>query len=338
MLDHVINYVRSQPWAMTPDKIAALEELLRVRLRGERFTPAEIEERVGAKAERPEPVRFAAFDPDGEMVLQAASGGQNAGRPVVALIGVYGVLAHRAGSMSEMSGGTSTERLAAAVKASRTDAGIAGLVIDIDSPGGAVEGVTELAAEIRETRKVKPVAAVINARAESGGYWIASAADYVAAIPSARAGSIGVYMVHVDESEARAKMGVKADVIADTVTSKHKAEGLVGPLDDDARAHVLGMVNYYADMFAADVARGRGVSKDEVRRKYGRGRSMTAADALAAGMIDHVSATALDDTIRRMAKGSIPRRAEQALAEGDGFKALEGETVQLHGILPLDLE
>jgi ClpP class serine protease len=48
-------------------------------------------------------------------------------------------------------------------------------VIDVDSPGGTVAGVQELAAEMLAARGRKPVIAVANSLMASAAYWIGCA-------------------------------------------------------------------------------------------------------------------------------------------------------------------
>src|SRR4029453_14892345 len=89
------------------------------------------------------------------------------------------------------------------------DPAVKGVVLDVDSPGGSVYGVRELADEIRAARGQKPVEAVANAFMASAAYYIGSAAEKVWVTPSGSAGSIGVYDAHVDLSKFTETMGEK---------------------------------------------------------------------------------------------------------------------------------
>ena len=66
------------------------------------------------------------------------------------------------------------------------------IIFDLDSPGGVVYGVPELAAKIRAFRNTKPIYAVANSEAGSAAYWIGSAASKFYVTPSGQVGSIGV--------------------------------------------------------------------------------------------------------------------------------------------------
>jgi signal peptide peptidase SppA len=66
------------------------------------------------------------------------------------------------------------------------------IFLQVDSPGGSVTGVEELAKTIRESSS--HVIGFTDTCAASGGYWVLAACDEVVATPSALVGSIGVYI------------------------------------------------------------------------------------------------------------------------------------------------
>ena len=72
------------------------------------------------------------------------------------------------------------------------------ILFDVDSPGGGVEGVPELADEIYNSRGRKRIISASNSMAASAAYWIASAAGEMVVTPSGNVGSIGVFMAHED--------------------------------------------------------------------------------------------------------------------------------------------
>ena len=126
-----------------------------------------------------------------------------------------GIISHRASMMSEISGsgGGSIQSLTAQFRQALADTNCKAIVFDVDSPGGSVEGVVELAQEIYNARKQKPITAVCNAMACSAAYWLASAASEVVCTPSGQCGSIGVYMMLQDESEALKSEGITINLI-----------------------------------------------------------------------------------------------------------------------------
>jgi ClpP class serine protease len=84
----------------------------------------------------------------------------------------------------------------------------------IDSPGGALDGVPEFAGEIFATRGRKKVIAIANTIAASAAYWIASSAEELVVTPSGSVGSIGVFAVHEDLSKALDMAGLKVTLLA----------------------------------------------------------------------------------------------------------------------------
>lgn len=225
----------------------------------------------------------------------------------VAIVPVMGTITERASIMSRFSGGVSAEHLTAGLRELAADKSIASVILDVDSPGGSVGGMTELAAEIRALRDTKPVIGVANGLAASAGFWILSQASEVVVTPSGNVGSIGVFTAHEDHSAELEREGVKFTLVH---AGKFKVEGNpFGPLDDEARAQIQGRVDAFFDMFIKDIAAGRKVTPRHVRSNFGEGRLLMAVDAKAAGMVDRIAT--MNDTIARQLRRSGRRRNRQ---------------------------
>jgi signal peptide peptidase SppA len=282
---HVAQYVYSQPWAITPAKLATILDLLAFRASGGRLSDEEIAERVGAVQRSP---------------------AQSAG--AVAVLPIYGTLANHAGMMAESSGGVSTDRLAARFRQAVSDPGVSAIVLDIDSGGGAVSGIPELAAEIYAARGVKPIKAVSNTLMASAALWLGSAADEVIVSPSSETGSVGVVAAHSNIAKAMEMAGVETTLV---YAGAKKVEGNpYGPLDDEARAELQRRVDEAHTLFVRDLARFRGVSAETVRSEFGEGRVFGPKEAIRRGMADRVGT--IDDVIAEMAS---PRRRSARSAE-----------------------
>ena len=223
----------------------------------------------------------------------------------VALIPMYGTISHRMNLMSNFSGGTSVEKLAAQFRQALNDPNCKAIVMDIDSPGGSVDGVPELADEIAAGAKQKKVVAVANTMAASAAYWLACAADELVCVPSGGVGSIGVFGMHQDLSEAAAKEGIKTTFIK---AGKFKTEGNpYEPLSPEAEAAMQKTVDTYYDMFTKSVAKNRRVKVSAVTGGFGEGRMVTALDALDQGMVDKVET--LDQTLARFGVSTQPTQS-----------------------------
>ncbi|MGF6974909.1 signal peptide peptidase SppA [Paraburkholderia sp. JPY465] len=218
----------------------------------------------------------------------AAAGG-------VAVMGLVGIIRqHPATGL--FGGGAGLTQFLQAFKAALADDSCTSILIDVDSPGGSVYGVEELASEIYAARGKKRIAAVANSLAASAAYWIASAAGEFYVTPGGEVGSIGVYVAHMDRSKQLRKAGVDTKLVS---AGKYKVEGNpYQPLAPEARKFLQSRVDDYYSKFTRAVARNRGVSALTVRNGMGQGRILGADAAKAAGMVDGIAT--FDDVARRL--------------------------------------
>ena len=288
------------PWAILPEKFAVIAELMRERAAGHKVSDEEIVARLGS-------------DYDAERPTSRQDG-------AIAVIPVHGTIAHRADSFEASSGGTSTELIGKFLRQAVADESVKGILLDFASPGGSVEGVPEIAAQIAKAATVKPVVAHVNALAASAGYWLASQATEIVATPSGMVGSIGVFLLMIDESEALAKEGIKVNAIS---AGDYKLEGAFWePLSDEARAHFQSQVDAVYRDFLGAVAKGRGVSVADVKKNYGQGRVFDAKEALSRGMIDRIGT--MDETLGRMLGGKINNKRRAMAAAAIVVQATDG--------------
>jgi signal peptide peptidase SppA len=270
------DYVFDTPWALQPAALTALA--------------SRAEEAVPMVAQIP------------GMQVQTRSGS-------VAVLPLHGIIENRSDWISELMGGTSIETLRAALADAMADPNVKAVVLDVDSPGGTVAGMTEFASELRALRGgAKPIVAVTNTLAASAAYWLASQADEIVVTPSGYVGSIGVYAVHQEASRMLDEMGITTTVIS---AGPYKTEGNeFEPLTDDARADIQERVDLNYRQFLEDVAAGRRTTASEVEANYGGGRVLPARKALAAGMVDRVETLAA--TITRLGSTGGRRRVMSA--------------------------
>ena len=175
---------------------------------------------------------------------------------------------------------------------------IRGVILRIDSPGGAVAPAQEIYSEILKLRaNHKTVYASMGTVAASGGYYIACAADYVLANPGTLTGSISAVMALNNIEELTKKVGVKPNII-----KSGKFKDLGSPLRAmTPEEHILlqGVVNDVHEQFVQAIARGRGLPLSEINR-IADGRIMTGQQALKLNLIDEVGG--LEKTIDLLAK------------------------------------
>lgn len=293
MNSHFLAWALSTPWALQPDRMAAYAAVLARRYAG------------GMKAERdsdgrPGSDRMGGDGLDTKAAVQRAGSGR---RGAIAVIPIHGAIVQRASQINICDGGTSTQAVSNALREANADDTVDSILLDIDSPGGSVYGVAELAAEIRAS--TKPVTAIANSLAASAGYWLGSAAREFFVTPGGEVGSIGVWMAHEDWSKALDEMGIKTTLIS---AGAYKVEGNpYEPLGDDARAFLQSRTNDYYGAFTRDVAKGRKVSVDQVRGGMGQGRVLGADQAKAENMVDGVMT--FDQVVRHIQRNSTSASA-----------------------------
>ncbi len=281
------------PWAMDQQHLATFAGVLRRWSAGAAATPEVMADVQAAQAARAARAKSS-----------SAAGGN------IAVLPLYGVMSQRASMADDISGsgGTSTQAFTSALNAALADDSVAGIIIDIDSPGGSVFGTAELASAIFSARSTKPIYGYVNSLCASAAYWTGSQCAQLFMTPGGQAGSIGVYMQHVDESAALEMEGYKCSFVS---AGKYKVEGnSLGPLDAEGQAFLQSQVDAYYASFTQAVAKGRGAAIASVRDGMGQGRCLLASDALAAGMVDGVCS--FDDVVGKMKK---------AIKSGAGAKA-----------------
>ncbi len=284
----IIEQFFSSRWAIVPEKFEAMKAVLHLRASGGQVSDQEIAAVVAA-SKRPSP---------------RTSGN-------VAVIPIYGVICYRGDMFTDASGMTSVQSLTKQFRQAASDDTVKAIVFDVDSPGGSVDGIPELADEIFAARGTKKMVAVANTLCASAAYWLASSADELIATPSGDVGSIGVFMCHEDWSQFNQNLGVNPTYI---FAGKYKTEGNPDqPLSDIALGHFQQSVDDTYDMFVNAVARNRGAKPADVRSGYGQGRVVGARDAVKQGLADKVAT--LDDTLGRFgASGQITRMAVELQA------------------------
>lgn len=283
----VLQAVNGQVWAIQPGKLQEISAVVARRFIGEPKLDAE-EVLAMTRAKTP-----------------ASRSG------TVAVLPLHGVIAQRMDMLTAMSGGTSTEQFAAAFDEAVADEGVSAIVIDINSPGGSVSGVPELAARIRAARGTKPVVAVANSLMCSAAYWIGSAADSITATEMSFVASCNAIMVRVDTSEADAKEGVRYHFITGGPTD-NKAEGHPEfPASEEELAEIQANVDVAYEAFMQAIAANRGLSLAQAKDLCGQGRAFIAPRALDLKLVDAIGT--LDSVLASLgAKGARPRMRAEA--------------------------
>ena len=166
----------------------------------------------------------------------------------------------------------------------KTDA-VKGVVVAIDSTGGASAGGEALYEGLRRLAAKKPTVAQIGTVGASAAYMAAIATDHIVARRSTITGSIGAIFEYPEISGLLDHLGVKVEDIA---SSPLKAQpSPFKPASEEARAVVAGVVNDIHGWFVDIVAERRGLARADALT-LGDGRIFTGQQALAASLIDEI--------------------------------------------------
>ena len=290
----IMSRFYSSLWALRPEDHTFISELLQRRSAGETVTPAEIQAAIEGKT-----YGSPFSPPKGESV---------------AVISLHGTIMNRAGMLA-VSGYTSPQDFASAVRAAAADPNISEIVLSVDSPGGTVDGTNTAAEAVRDAAARKPVTAVADGMMASGAYWIASQATKVVVDPTAIVGSIGVIATHVDRTQQADNEGVRVTYVRSV---EHKAlgqpyEALSAEATTDLRATVESAHREFVN--AIESARG------PLSKAAATGRVFTGLEAVEAGLADSVGTlhSVLQDVVRARQRGAGGTNAALA-AEGNDME------------------
>ncbi len=197
---------------------------------------------------------------------------------------------------------------------------VKGIILRIDSPGGAVGPSQEIynaVARIREEGG-KKIYASLGSVAASGGYYIASAADTIFANPGTLTGSIGVIMAFSNIQELIEKIGIRPEVIKSGVFKD--AGSPVRPISSKERLVMQNLVDDVHQQFVEDVAKGRNLPTEEVGR-LADGRVYTGRQAYELKMVDHMGG--LQDAIDLLATQAGIKDIPQIVQEEEKLPFLD---------------
>jgi protease-4 len=176
----------------------------------------------------------------------------------------------------------STEIVAKIDDAAKNDA-IKGVLLSVDSPGGAVSPSIEIAYAIKRLKEKKPVVAYAKGTIASGSYYASIWANEIIANPGSMVGSIGVIMQGADLSGVMEKIGIKTQTVQ---AGKYKQIGATDRPWADFEVNELNkVIQGTYDTFAQDVADARGLDIKK-RDLFANAHIFTALQAKEVGLVD----------------------------------------------------
>lgn len=198
----------------------------------------------------------------------------------IAVIHVDGVLSYRSDFLTAIYGNDTYNSIERAFRKCLEDDEVRGIVFDFDSPGGEVSGCADLSDLIFRSRGMKPSGIVARTGGTmcSAAYWLASACEKVYTSSQGTVGSIGVLCTFEGKTDEDVRV-VVSDLSPDKVPDPNTPEGI---------HQIKEELNDLAGVFVDAVARNRGVSRDEVLTRFGKGGVFVVEKAHAAGLSDGV--------------------------------------------------
>lgn len=267
---HLATRLYNAPLLLTPEKAEVIEAVFRAHVERTPLEPV--------ASEQPESHL-------GVVEMTRAAGGYWLTPSGIGVIQIFGTLVQRASGLDAASGLSGYNRLASQLGAAMADGQVRGILLEVDSPGGEANGVFDLAQQIRAAAASKPVWAVANEQAFSAAYALAAAAQKLYLPETGMVGSVGVMMLHVDQSKRDASQGYAYTPI---FAGAHKNDFTPhAPLSDRARGAAQAEVDRLYDIFVDAVANTRGIKAAAVRNT--QAGLLNPEQALRVGMADGVA-------------------------------------------------
>lgn len=197
------------------------------------------------------------------------------------------------------------------VKTLREDASVRGVLVRVDSPGGAVVPSQELHDAIKLLASEKPVVVSMGSVAASGGLMVSTGATRIVANPATLTGSIGVKMEMPQLQGLMEKLGVGRQTL---VSGDLKDAGSpFRPLTDHERTYLQSIIMEMYGQFVRSIAEDREIPEDKVR-SFADGRVITGSQAVALGLVDVLGSQEVAlDQLRELCH--MPRNAKVTLLE-----------------------
>ena len=205
----------------------------------------------------------------------------------VAILPIKGIIGYNYPQIFRSFGICDIKQIHQWVDAVENDAEINTVIFHIDSPGGSVVGLPEIAERVSKLSETKNTIAFTETQMCSAAYYIGSQCNRVVVTPSADVGSIGTYMCLYDYTKMLDEIGIKAELIKNGTL---KAIGAMGvPLTDEQRAYLQQQVDLITAGFKTAVTSKRTKVSDDTMQ----GQSFMGIEAinngLATGLVNRFS-------------------------------------------------
>jgi signal peptide peptidase SppA len=289
----VLDFYASKHWAILPETLQEMYQLYTEAI-DRKETGANLDiEAVAAKLGRP-------LDNSRTVTM----------REGIAILPVSGPIFRYANLFTEISGATSIEVLATDFRRAMEDPAVRAIILEVNSPGGEVDGTSEFAQHVFEARGQKPIIGYISHLGASAGYWIPSACDEIVCADTAMIGSIGVV--------GAARISKDKNVIE--FVSSQSPNKRPNPQTEAGRAQLQKHVDDLAQVFIETIARNRSMSAEAVVDRGAAGGLMIGRLAVEAGLADRVGT--LEGVIAELSDSNSEKPNTRATLQTKGVETM----------------
>jgi signal peptide peptidase SppA len=173
-------------------------------------------------------------------------------------------------------------RISSMIDELNNDPEVTKILLDINSPGGVVNGAIECASTISKSRK--PVYTYIEGMGCSAAYLLASASRKILMSPASEAGSIGVQASWTNMEGFWSKLGIQKVYFH----SKYSDKKNLSPGTKEGKEAEQKLLDETWDLFAGAICKHRGITVEELVEKYGQGEVFLAKEASERGLVDEI--------------------------------------------------
>ncbi len=257
----VLDFYASKSWAILEPALQEMFEIYKAALERKALDVEFDPQAVAAKLGRPL---------DNARTVTVRDG--------IAILPVSGPIFRYANLFTEISGATSIEVLATDFRNALEDRAVQAIVLEINSPGGEVDGTSEFAQHVFEARGKKRIIAYVSHLGASAAYWMASACDEIVCADTACVGSIGVV--------GAARISKDKNLIE--FVSSQSPNKRPDPATEAGKAQLQKHVDDLAQVFIETVARNRDMAPEDVITNGGAGGILVGQLSVSAGLSDRI--------------------------------------------------
>lgn len=180
------------------------------------------------------------------------------------------------------------------------------IVLEVNSPGGDVNGLFECCEYLAKAKEQKPIHCHVTGMCCSAAYALAASCTDISATETSEIGSVGVYAHAYDWEEYEKRQGLLSRIFR----SRNAQKKNESPFTEEGAKDIQDKIDFYEDCFYTVLSEGRNMDREKCVEDFGHGAVFLATEALERNMVDSI--VAYDELISKL---SSPDEVEED--EGD---------------------